>query len=261
MTTYNRCGYLNLVLNALKKQRGAGDFEVVIADDGSGPETKELIDVHSLSFPVPLIHAWQEDKGFRASASRNNAFRQSTGDYIIFLDGDCIPADDFIAKHRSLAEKGFFVSGTRILLSANFSEKLESELETLETNNFLCLLKHYWRRDLNKILSALHIPIWPRKLHKNNWKKLRSCNFGVWRKDLISVNGFDENFIGWGFEDSELAVRLINFGVKGKAGNFATTVFHLYHKELKTENCGPGWDRLMKTIETKKIKCKNGITL
>ena len=259
VTTYNRCGYLNLVLKALRNQQNAGDFEVIIADDGSGPDTKKLIEEHAATFPVSLLHAWQEDKGFRASSSRNNAFRKSSGDYIVFLDGDCIPSADFIAKHRSLAEKGFFVFGTRILLSEKFSARLEHEQDSLQSKSFANLLKHYLLKEVNKISSAFYLPFWPRKLTTQNWKKLRSCNFGVWRDDLINVNGFDEDFVGWGFEDSDLAVRLINSEVKGKAGNFAVTVFHLYHKELKTQKAGPGWNRLMDTIRSKKIRCDRGI--
>lgn len=259
VTTYNSCGYLNLVLKALRNQKEAGDFEVIIADDGSGPETKKLIENQAATFPVQLLHAWQEDKGFRASASRNNAFRQSSGEYIVFLDGDCIPSSDYIAKHRSLAERGFFVFGTRILLSEKFSSRLESGQDSLDAKDFPSLVGHFLRKEVNKISSALFIPFWPRKLTTQNWKKLRSCNFGVWRNDLVCVNGFDENFVGWGFEDSELAARLINSGIKGKAGNFAVTVFHLYHKEIKTQKAGPGWDRLMDTIKSKKIKCERGI--
>lgn len=259
VSTYNSPNYLKLVLDALGHQKKAGNFEVVIADDGSGEETRHLIEKEKKSFPVSLLHAWQEDKGFRASASRNNAFLRSSGEYIVFLDGDCIPAEDFIDKHRRLAEKGFFVTGTRILLSEKFSAGLVSGLGKLETNNFLSLFKHYCCNEINKVSSALYLPFWPRKLATDSWKKLRSCNFGIWRDDFISVNGFDEDFVGWGFEDSDLAVRLINVGVKGKAGNFAVTAFHLYHKQLKTKKEGPGWDRLTNTIKSKKIWCKNGI--
>ena len=76
----------------------------MIADDGSGPETKKVVEDFQKIFPVPLIHAWQKDLGFRLAASRNNACKLSSGDYLIFLDGDCIPKKDFVEKHRKLAD-------------------------------------------------------------------------------------------------------------------------------------------------------------
>ena len=259
VSTYNHPSYLTLVLDSLKNQVNAGEYEIVIADDGSGPETKKVVEDFQKIFPVPLIHAWQKDLGFRLAASRNNACKLSSGDYLIFLDGDCIPKKDFVEKHRKLAEKGFFVTGTRVLLSQTFSLDLENQVTRLDTNNFFKLFRHFFDNHFNKIISVFYNPFFPRKLDKNNWKKLRGCNFAVWREDLFKVNGFDEGFTGWGFEDSDFAVRLINAGVRRKAGNFAVTVFHLYHKELKTKQEGPSWDRLLLTLKQKKVACKKGL--
>ena len=137
----------------------------MIADDGSGPETKKVVEDFQKIFPVPLIHAWQEDLGFRLAASRNNACKLSSGDYLIFLDGDCIPKKDFVEKHRKLAEKGFFVTGTRVLLSQTFSLDLENQVTRLDTNNFVIssitiLIKsfpffiiHFSRENLIKIIG------------------------------------------------------------------------------------------------------------
>lgn len=259
VSTYNRPDYLSFVLSSLKKQLNAGEFEVIIADDGSGNETKQLIEDFQKKFPIPLLHAWQEDIGFRLAASRNNACKLSSGEYLVFLDGDCIPKRDFVEKHRKLAEKGYFVSGTRVLLSEKFSQNLVQQSITLDPNNYLKFFSHFQNKDFNKLSSLFYNPFFPRKLDKENWKKLRGCNFAVWRDDLLKINGFDEQFTGWGFEDSDFAVRLINSGVKRKAGNFAVTVFHLYHKELKTKQEGPGWDRLQETLKKKKTFCQKGI--
>lgn len=260
VSTYNRPSYLALVLSSLMKQKKPGEFEIVIADDGSRNETRCVIERFQKTFPTPIIHAWQEDMGFRLAASRNNACKRSSGDYLVFLDGDCIPQKDFVEKHRKLAEKGYFVTGTRILLSASLSQNLENQTWSLKSDNYLELLGKFLRKDLNKISSLFYNPFFPRKLDKRNWKKLRGCNFAVWREDLFKVNGFDEEFIGWGFEDSEFAVRLINSGIKRKSGNFAVTVFHLYHKELKTKQKGPGWDRLLETLKMNKMACERKIT-
>lgn len=259
VSTYNKPTYLKLVLEALKEQQDPGDFEVVIADDGSGMETKAMIDAMRKDFPVVLKHAWQEDKGFRLAASRNNALRKASGSYIIFLDGDCIPRRDFVAKHRRLAEPGFFVTGTRVLLSKEFSYKIESKLESLDSESSPQLFKHYLNKEINKISSLFPNPFYLRKLSKNNWKKLRGCNFALWMKDLERVNGFDEEFIGWGFEDSDLAVRLINSGIKRKSGNFLVTVFHLYHPEKKSKQEGSGWLKLMERIKNKQEICQSGL--
>lgn len=260
VSTYNRPSYLALVLASLVNQKKPGEFEIVIADDGSSNKTKCVIESFQKSFATPIIHAWQEDLGFRLAASRNNACKLSSGDYLVFLDGDCIPRKNFVEKHRKLAEKGYFVTGTRVLLSASFSRNLEEQTKTLNPDDYLGLLRNFLKGDLNKISSLFYNPFFPRKFDKLNWKKLRGCNFAVWREDLFRVNGFDEEFTGWGFEDSEFAVRLINSGIKRKAGNFAVTVFHLYHRELKTKQEGPGWDRLLETLKLNKLACEKGIT-
>ena len=116
VTTYNREDALDAVLSALSRQSDRG-FEVVIADDGSGPTTAALAERWRLRLGVPLSYVWQVDRGFRAAAIRNRAILACRGDYCIFLDGDCIVRPDFIAAHRRLAEPGWFVTGNRVLLS------------------------------------------------------------------------------------------------------------------------------------------------
>ena len=159
VSTYNHPSYLTLVLDSLKNQVNAGEYEIVIADDGSGPETKKVVEDFQKIFPVPLIHAWQKDLGFRLAASRNNACKLSSGDYLIFLDGDCIPKKDFVEKHRKLAEKGFFVTGTRVLLSQTFSLDLENQVTRLDTNNFFKLFRHFFDNHFNKALFRVSIDL------------------------------------------------------------------------------------------------------
>ena len=260
VSTYNRPGYLALVLNSLANQTSPGEFEVVIADDGGSNENKYVIESFQKTSSTPIFHAWQEDIGFRLAASRNNACRLSSGEYLVFLDGDCIPRKNFVEKHRKLAEKGYFVTGTRVLLSKTFSQALENGVNSLESDNYLKLLNHFANQDFNKLFSLFYLPVLPRKLGTFNWRKLRGCNFAVWRDDLFRINGFDERFKGWGFEDSDFAVRLINSGIKRKAGNFAVTVFHLHHRELKTKLQGRSWDLLQESLQNKKTTCKNGLT-
>jgi len=116
MTTYNRPAALARVLDGLQRQTCYPD-EVIVADDGSGDETRACIRRFQETGPFPLQHVWHADKGFRAAAIRNKAIARASGDYIISLDGDCIPERHFIADHRKLAETGFFYQGRQMLVS------------------------------------------------------------------------------------------------------------------------------------------------
>lgn len=258
VTTYNNPTYLNLVLRSLLSQTDS-NYEIIVADDGSGEETAQLVRFVSNESPVPIIHAWQEDLGFRAAASRNNGIRHASGDYCIFIDGDCIARKDFIEKHRLLAEKGYFVTGNRVLLSEYFTKAIVEGKECLPYSIFEAL-KAVRKKKINRILPLLYLPEGVVNRKKDDrWQRLRSCNFSAWREDLLRTNGFNEDFVGWGFEDSELAVRLLNSGIHRKSGNFATGIFHLYHKELKVPQEGPNWDRLQTAIKENWARCSNGI--
>ncbi len=120
ISTYNWPDALQCVLNALKHQNDQ-NFEILIADDGSNDKTKDVITRFSKLSSIPITHVWQEDCGFRAAAIRNKAVIQAKGEYLVFIDGDCITLPSFIQQHRFLAEKNFFVSGNRILLSEKAS--------------------------------------------------------------------------------------------------------------------------------------------
>lgn len=260
LSTYNRPDALSFALAALLNQSDK-DFELVIADDGSGPETQQVVQDFQNKFLYPIIHAWQPDEGFRLSASRNNAIRQSSGDYLVFLDGDCLARPNFIQNHKSLAEKNYFVTGNRVLLSETFTKDLlASKVEAFNPSlaELFALKK---QREINRIFSLLDFTSISafRKNQSNNWKKLRGCNFAAWRKDIYEVNGFDENFKGWGFEDSDFAVRMLNKGFKRKAGSFSTTVFHLYHTETKKAQKGPSWDILMSRLKDGSSYCPDGL--
>lgn len=231
LTTYNRPDALTAVLAGLAAQTDRY-FEVVIADDGSGDPTLHAIGVARAAFPVPLSHVWQEDAGFRAAAARNRAVAQAQGDYLVFLDGDCIPRPDFIARHRKLAEAGWFVAGNRILLSAELTARILASAAPAHRRSMLGWLGMRAKRGINRWLPLLHLPgqAW-RKTAPERWRGARTCNMAVWRRDFVAVNGFDEAYAGWGHEDADLAIRLIRAGIRRKDGRYATAVFHLWHRE------------------------------
>lgn len=195
--------------------------EIIIADDGSREDTRQLIEEMRENSSVPIIHVWHEDQGFRLSEIRNKAIACATGDYIIQIDGDIIMNRFFIADHLELAEENRFVCGSRILLPPEESELLIEgkkdyrKIIHFALNGMRCrFLRHY--------LADRYM--------KNNIMRLRGCNMAFWRKDLIAVNGYNESFASWGHEDSELAYRLIFSGVRKRFLKMGGVAFHLYHK-------------------------------
>ncbi len=236
VTTYNRPDALAAVLRGLLAQTDP-NFEVIIADDGSTDATRTMIDGFRplpAGGPKRLVHAWQPDDGFRASAARNLGVHASKGEYLIFLDGDCIPRPDFVARHRLLAERGFMVSGSRVLLSERFTAGLLSAQPPadIHARSFSYWLLQRLAGHANKAIPLLSFPNSRLRHYRSvKWSRIKSCNLAIWRSDYAAVNGFDESFVGWGHEDADLVLRLARHGVRRKGGAFSTEVFHLWHRE------------------------------
>jgi glycosyltransferase involved in cell wall biosynthesis len=233
VTTYNRPDALRACLNSLAAQTDP-DFEILIADDGSGESTREAILRYTAENPPAkaVLHVYQQDRGFRAGTIRNKAAAKSRGDYLVFMDGDCVVFPYFIAMHRNLAEPGYFVPGNRVLLSKEYTGEVLNKQIPLYRKSFLFFLGLFLTRKINHCLSLLRLPLFfLRRLHKTQWKKAKTCNLGLWRRDFTRVNGFDETFEGWGYEDSDLVIRLIHAGVCRKTGRHAVPVLHLWHPE------------------------------
>lgn len=239
VTTYNWPQALQLVLESLLSQ-SVKPYEIVIADDGSTLETQILIkQFQDKNIEVPLIHMYQKDKGFRAAKARNRAVALSSGDYLVFIDGDCIVPYDFIENHTKLAQKNWFVSANRLLLSESFTKDCLSQTQwqdirrtSLSHLDFLGFCKLYWHKKVNKVTPLIKLPLGPlRKCFPQKWEGVKTCNLGVFRTDFVKVNGFNEAFEGWGYEDTDLVIRLFRIGVYRKEGRFKVPVFHLWHKE------------------------------
>ena len=229
VATYNREDALDAVLRGLAAQSDR-DFEVIVADDGSGPATAAVVERWSTR--LALRRVWHEDRGFRLAEIRNRAILASSAELCIFLDGDCIPRGGFVAAHRRLAEAGRFVAGNRILLSRELTERVLRERLEPERWPLSTWMAARRRRDINRLLPLLSLPLGPlRYLGGRTWEAVRGANFAIRRADLLAVDGFDARFCGWGREDSDMAIRLGRAGIRRKDGRFATGVLHLWHAE------------------------------
>lgn len=251
ITTYNWPDALELVLESVKIQTVLPD-EVIIADDGSNEDTRLLIQKFQKKFPTKLKHIWQEDKGFRAAMSRNRAIANSESDYIIGIDGDIILHPKFIEDHKNNAKKNRYIQGKRVLLTKEKSKEV-LELKKIKFS--------FFENGLKNRKNALHSNFLKNIFSKinNSLKGVKSCNFSLFKEDLLKINGFDNSFIGWGREDSEMVARFLNNNGERFDLMFNAIGYHLYHKENKREFLEENELKLKETIKNKKTWCENGI--
>lgn len=260
VTTYNRDDALAAVLRSLARQSDR-DFEVVVADDGSSPATAALVESWQARVGHRIVHVWHEDNGFRAAEIRNRAVLAARGAYCVFLDGDCIVRPGFVAAHRRLAERGWFVSGNRVLLSPALTGRVLREELTPEDWPFARWMAERLRGGVNRLAALLSLPLGPlRRLRKGAWEGVRSCNLAIWRADLDRVDGFDADYSGWGKEDSDIVVRLLYAGVRRKDGNFATGVIHLWHKEADRGRLSENEGRLAAVLGSDGVRARRGLS-
>lgn len=260
VTTYNWKEALMACLHSLFAQTDSG-FEIIIADDGSRSDTGELIRQLMRQSPVSLKHSYHEDKGFRAGTIRNKAVAASSGDYLLFLDGDCVVFPHFIQRHRQLAASSYFVPGNRILLNQSFTEAALHTNIQLHQQSVLAFIKWHLQGKINRLLPLLYLPFDVLRLMRPDyWQQAMTCNLGIWRDDFVAVNGFDEVFEGWGYEDSDLVIRLIHQGTKRKDGRFAVPVLHLWHKQNDRSTQQENYQRLMARLaQTDFIRAETGV--
>ena len=260
LTTYNREDALDAVLRSLAGQTDH-DFEVIVADDGSGPATAAVLEVWNGKVGRRLDHVWHDDRGFRAAEIRNRAILASRGAYCIFLDGDCLARPDFVAAHRRLAERGSFVTGNRVLLSPELTAQALREKLAPETWPWSRWLGERLRGGVNRLSALLPLPLGPlRRLRAQAWRGARSCNLAVWRSDLDRVDGFDADYSGWGKEDSDIIVRLLHAGLRRKDGVFATGVIHLWHAEADRTQLAENERKLSAIVAADRIRAQRGLS-
>jgi glycosyltransferase involved in cell wall biosynthesis len=268
--TYNRSDALVKVLESLALQCDSDD-EIIIADDGSNQEHVRYLQSHLPKFLCPVIQVWHPDTGFTASRARNLGANKAKNEYLIFLDGDCVPHSEFLKRHRQLLEPGCFVNGSRVLISEGFTEEvLTSRADFLQMNWIDWIAKAmtgktnkwFWYVGALTKLSYF-VDFLFKKLRQHSrfkWRGIRSCNFGVWKKDFFAVNGFDESFQGWGHEDADLVLRLHQQGVTRKNGFWATEVFHLFHPQNPRVNESANRQRVLARMKQPQTLTDIGLT-
>ncbi|MCK9607109.1 MAG: glycosyltransferase family 2 protein [Methylomonas sp.] len=260
VTTYNWPEALAACLTSLLSQHD-GNFEIIIADDGSGAATQQLIAEFQRHSPIPIHHIRHEDKGFRAGTIRNKAAALSLGDYLLFMDGDCVALPSFVSRHRHLAESGYFVPGNRVLVSQAYTTRALEQQIPLHSRSLVFFLGLWIQRRINRFLPLIYLPFrnW-RYRHPWLWQKAMTCNLAIWKTDFIAVNGFDEVFEGWGYEDSDLVIRLIHLGVRRKEGRFALPVFHLWHPHNDRSKHDQNYQRLLERLNRQSlIRAQSGV--
>jgi glycosyltransferase involved in cell wall biosynthesis len=251
ISTYNWHQALELVLLSIKKQTVLPN-EVLIADDGSTDETKALIASFQKIFQIPIHHFWHEDHGFRKALILNKAIANINSEYIIQVDGDCILHKNFVQDHIAFAAKNTYLFGSRVTIKKNHLTDLFKNKE-IKFNLFL--------KGIKKRTRTLHLPILSELYGKTNElpHKFRGCNVSFWKKDIIAVNGYNEDFKGWGREDSEIIVRLINTGVLGRRLRYRGIVYHIFHNEKPKDRLELNDDIQQNSINNNLRWCTNGI--
>ncbi len=249
--TYNWPEALELLLESILKQTHLPN-EVLIADDGSRPETKELIEKYQAIFPVPLHHIWHEDNGNQKPKIMNKAIAKAQYDYIVEIDGDIIIHPYFVEDHLRFAEKGVYLFGSRV----NIQPEILDTIFKQKITKF-----HFFSKGIKKRGRTIHFPFLMRfaKLHDTRSGKLRGCNMSFWRSDFIRVNGFNESLVGWGIDDSEMIQRLHNSGIKGKRLKHAGIAYHIYHKEQSKSHIAINDEIERITTEQKLTTIEKGI--
>jgi len=253
VSTYNRPDTLEKVLEGLLHQTRRPS-EIIIADDGSNNDTRDMLEPYLKNKIIRITHVWHKDDGFRLAEIRNKAIIESNSEYLVFLDGDCIPDSHYVEDHLSLAEEGFFFQGKRVIVSKNAS----MDFTFHDIKSMFRLFKHALTSAISNSHHILRIPFFP-SYTSSKLSGIRGCNMGFLKKDLLSVNGFNQGFKGWGREDSEIVVRLYNYGIKRKEHPFRAICYHLWHKENTREAIESNEQLLDKAMRSNDYYCNTGI--
>ncbi len=260
ISTYNMPRHLALVLAAVERQ-STRNFEVFICDDGSTPETRELVTAFARAAPMPVRHVWQEHQGFRKCRILNQAVRQAQADTFIFLDGDCVPHRDYVYDHLENQEEGRYLAGRRVELGPQISNALTPEkiakgyFDWPRPSLVLSALKS----DTEFLNRSVRIPstLFRKAFKMGTVADMKGCNYSISRNALEAINGFDEEYEGYGREDTDVEIRLQNLGYKIKSMKGLAIQFHVWHprREFTPEN-----DLRLETLKkSRRIRAVKGL--
>jgi glycosyltransferase involved in cell wall biosynthesis len=250
ISTFNQPAALAKTFDGVRLQRRQPD-EILISDDGSDEPTRKLVEIFSKSSPVPVKHLWHPHNDFRKTTILNKTVAAARCEYMIFTDGDCVPHQEFVADHAALAEKGCWVQGRRCFVR----EKFVPEFEAGKTNLWRWMLAGR----ISGAAKGVRLPF-PIIRRDTKQRGVIGCNMSFWRDDILAINGFDEDYTGWGTgEDSDIGTRLYHLGRLRKFVYGRAITFHLNHPQLPREHHAASLARLAETIASGKIRCANGL--
>jgi glycosyltransferase involved in cell wall biosynthesis len=260
IAVYKNIPALDLILRGLERQ-SLRDFEVIVAEDNDGLEMKHFIENAQKQYPFTIKHISQPDNGFQKDKALNKAVAASDSNYIVFIDGDCIPHRHFLKAHFEHREKGIALFGRRVMLSEKFSNSLNAAIQEVNTTNKGIIDKidifNLCVSGCKRMDCAFYIPILPTPIQTKTG--IWGCNWSIHKEDLIAVNGFDEDYVKPGFgEDTDIEARLFQIGIKLKKIKYQAIQYHLFHPENYADTLEN--EALMKKKrEAGIIFCKHGL--
>jgi len=264
--TYNRPQALQLCLLSLAQQTRLPD-EVLIADDGSGQETKDAVIemTERLRDRFPIRHVWHEDDGFRKPKILNETVRRATGTYLIFIDGDCIAHRRFVEAHLDRAEPDAVLGGKRVEIGKELSERILRDAKVYNSAGIGLLWDSFMKRS-RRVGEAFVISgrFMRYVLHRDriHMKAIWGCNFSLYKDLFYAINGCDEDFLDGSAEDIDIGVRAVNLGKRLKSVRALAIIFHLWHKtswSYESDKCKFNLKILQRRIDNKEPYCLNGI--
>jgi glycosyltransferase involved in cell wall biosynthesis len=260
VATYEMPAHLALVCAALERQSADG-FEILFCDDGSGPETAAVIREFQARSRIPARHLWQEHQGFRKCRILNQALRESRGEVCVFLDGDCVPHKDYLRDHLEAQESGRYLAGRRVELGPELSGWLRPEHVRAGFFDYPHprFIASVLRKDSQHLQRSVRLP-WPglrARLGMDRIDDLKGCNYSVPRAALEALNGFDEEYEGYGREDTDIELRLQNHGLRIKSLKGVALQFHVWHPRREFT---PANDRRLDELKRSgRVRCEQGL--
>jgi glycosyltransferase involved in cell wall biosynthesis len=251
ISTFDQPDYLERVLPAISRQSRPPD-EMLLADDGSGEATRRLFARWADQQSFRCEHLWQPHQGFRKTRILNEAIARARCPYLVFLDGDTLMHPDFVRDHGQLAQDRTFAQGHRVLVQRRAADWFGRGVFNRDRR------RAFWQGQLSNLKVAYR---WPRPLRRirQDLHGIRGCNQGIWRADLLTVNGYNEDFEGWGREDSELGVRLMHAGIQRLDIRGWALCYHLWHEPLSRGQLPANDERLEQAMKTSVVTCVNGV--